>query len=228
MSTGESAAAPGWYHGEGDPPGSERYWDGIQWVGQHRPIAAPLPPPPSVPASVRAPEGAASAGLSPTFDTSSGSATADLRRLGLVLASPGARMAARAIDWVILAAVSIVFVVLFIASARGGDGVGAGIVAWALVVGLGGAAYEVCFVALAGGTPGKLALGIRVATMDGAQPPGWGPALGRWVLALVSWIPLLGQLALLGIWVASFILLFSDPQRRTLFDRVGGTVVVKA
>lgn len=31
----------GWYHAEGDPTGTVRYWDGAQWVGQA--IAAPTP-----------------------------------------------------------------------------------------------------------------------------------------------------------------------------------------
>ena len=25
--------APGWYNAEGDPVGTQRYWDGVQWVG---------------------------------------------------------------------------------------------------------------------------------------------------------------------------------------------------
>lgn len=33
-----NAAAPGWYHAEGDPPGTERYWDGSQWTDGPRPI----------------------------------------------------------------------------------------------------------------------------------------------------------------------------------------------
>lgn len=43
---------PGWYHGEGDPPGTKRYWDGELWVGEPqlmssgppRPTGAPAPP----------------------------------------------------------------------------------------------------------------------------------------------------------------------------------------
>ncbi|MCP5028093.1 MAG: RDD family protein [Actinomycetia bacterium] len=31
---------PGWYQGEGDPPGTQRYWNGAAWVGQARPMAA--------------------------------------------------------------------------------------------------------------------------------------------------------------------------------------------
>lgn len=26
--------APGWYHAQGDPEGTMRYWDGAQWVGE--------------------------------------------------------------------------------------------------------------------------------------------------------------------------------------------------
>ena len=32
MSQGQTPA--GWYHAEGDPPGTTRYWDGSQWVGE--------------------------------------------------------------------------------------------------------------------------------------------------------------------------------------------------
>lgn len=44
------AATPGWYHAEGDPPGTERYWDGAMWTDGPRPVggfpAAPPTPPP--------------------------------------------------------------------------------------------------------------------------------------------------------------------------------------
>lgn len=44
------AAAPGWYHAEGDPPNTERYWDGSMWTEGPRPVggfpAAPPTPPP--------------------------------------------------------------------------------------------------------------------------------------------------------------------------------------
>ena len=29
-----SQTEPGWYHADGDPPGTMRYWDGAQWVGE--------------------------------------------------------------------------------------------------------------------------------------------------------------------------------------------------
>lgn len=40
------AATPGWYHAEGDPPGTERYWDGSMWTEGPRPIGGfPAAPP---------------------------------------------------------------------------------------------------------------------------------------------------------------------------------------
>ena len=29
----ESQMQPGWYYAQGDAPGTQRYWDGTQWVG---------------------------------------------------------------------------------------------------------------------------------------------------------------------------------------------------
>jgi len=35
----------GWYHGEGDPPGTQRYWNGSEWVGEPVLQVPPGPPP---------------------------------------------------------------------------------------------------------------------------------------------------------------------------------------
>jgi hypothetical protein len=40
---------PGWYHAEGDPPGTQRYWDGAAWQGEPQPVPAPTPAPPPAP-----------------------------------------------------------------------------------------------------------------------------------------------------------------------------------
>ena len=80
-----------------------------------------------------------------------------------------------------------------------------------------GVAYSVGFwVASNGQTPGKMALGIRVATENGAPID-----LGR------------GLLRYLGYWVSAFILLIGfimiafTPKKRGLHDYIAGTVVVK-
>jgi len=42
------SAVPGWYHAEGDPPNTERYWDGSAWTEGPRPIGGmPSTPPPT-------------------------------------------------------------------------------------------------------------------------------------------------------------------------------------
>ena len=50
----DGTAAPGWYHAEGDPPGTERYWDGSAWTDGPRPVASSFPPP-TTPAAPQAP-----------------------------------------------------------------------------------------------------------------------------------------------------------------------------
>ncbi len=32
---------PGWYYAEGDPPGTNRYWDGETWQGGPQPVVQP-------------------------------------------------------------------------------------------------------------------------------------------------------------------------------------------
>jgi len=36
--------AQGWYHATGDPEGTQRYWDGNQWVGEPRTATQPVAP----------------------------------------------------------------------------------------------------------------------------------------------------------------------------------------
>lgn len=37
------SAQPGWYHAEGDPPNTERYWDGTAWTEGPRPVGGTPP-----------------------------------------------------------------------------------------------------------------------------------------------------------------------------------------
>ncbi len=41
--------APGWYQAEGDPPDTQRYWDGQAWGTEVRPATPPPPAPPPPP-----------------------------------------------------------------------------------------------------------------------------------------------------------------------------------
>jgi uncharacterized RDD family membrane protein YckC len=86
------------------------------------------------------------------------------------------------------------------------------------------AVLEIVYVAKRGQTPGKELLKIRVVREGKPGPPGWQFAIGRWalpglVLALPVWLIPVG-LAVLGA-PALF-----DPRRRTLYDRLFGSIVV--
>lgn len=37
----ESQMQPGWYYAQGDAPGTQRYWDGTQWVGDPQVVGQP-------------------------------------------------------------------------------------------------------------------------------------------------------------------------------------------
>jgi uncharacterized RDD family membrane protein YckC len=92
-----------------------------------------------------------------------------------------------------------------------------------------GAAYEIGFVGGMGATPGKLLLGLRVVTQEtGEMPPGWDKAGLRWLPALVGLMPVLGGVASAAIAIVSLVWLFSDPYRRSVYDRIATTYVAKA
>jgi uncharacterized RDD family membrane protein YckC len=145
---------------------------------------------------------------------------------GHVLASPWSRIGARFIDALILGIGST----LLFASFWGGEDFTSGNIGWgATVLSLFVAvAYEVGFVGTMGATPGKLALGLRIVTQeDGTTPPGWDKAVLRYAPDLVVLVPYIGTLGSLGILVASLIWLGTDDYRRTVYDRVATTYVIK-
>ena len=121
------------------------------------------------------------------------------------LATRGQRLGARIIDIVI--GVIIGFIVSFVDAL--------------LLPILVGAAYEICFVALKGQTPGKMALNTRVVRADSGHLPGWGPAAGRWIIPTVGYI-----LAIIpGLLVHASLLW--DDRRQGWHDKAAKTLVVK-
>jgi len=225
--------APGWHYAQGDPPGTQRYWDGDRWIGD------PVPIPGQGPAGGYggAPGGYQGGGYQGAgYPGQSRHAN---------LASPGARMGGRLIDFIIIGILSIILVFPLITNAideidRLGpnptdrqvervitdlveDNIGR-----LLAVGAVAVFWDFLWVALAGGTPGKLMLGMRVARADnGAHPPGFGKAALRALNRVAGFIPFLGGLAVLIAAIASLIMLFTDDEHRTVMDRIAGTVVIK-
>jgi uncharacterized RDD family membrane protein YckC len=83
----------------------------------------------------------------------------------------------------------------------------------------GWAAYYVAFTATMGATPGKIAVGLHVASKTGGRP-----ALDSVILRYI--VMLVGAL-LLGIGtIVSLLMVVTDRQRRSLHDRVAGTLVL--
>lgn len=199
----ESQTQPaGWYHAQGDPPGTQRYWDGTQWQGD----AEPLP-------GEAEPIG------------------------GLNLAEPVNRIGARVIDgivWIVL-----LLVVAYLVTGTSGIGLRAEGVSYtahliATVIGTAlVAAYEVLMVLTRQATLGKVALGLKVARQDGSAP-GRNEALLRVVpfalpqllAALAGGLGWLFVVLSVLIGVASVVLLFIDPRRQAVWDKLARTVVV--
>lgn len=97
----------------------------------------------------------------------------------------------------------------------------------AIVIALISVAVRGWLVAVYGGTPGKLLVGLRVTATDATTtPPGAEPAFKRAVVDLVGIVPGIGVIASIGIGLASAFFLVTDPERRSVYDRVGGTRVV--
>ena len=148
------------------------------------------------------------------------------------LASPGKRLVARIID---IAIIMVVFVVLMIVGIAGvflGSEADQDVAAAAaLFLGFGGLAlfsvivllYEPTLIALKGQTLGKMAMNIMVVRAEDGGLPGWGKALGRWVLpGLLSMIPAAGGLLALLVYIS----LLWDDRRQGWHDKMGTTVVI--
>jgi uncharacterized RDD family membrane protein YckC len=203
MSDQTPSAAPGWYQAPGDPDGTQRYWDGTNWVGGPEPISQQAPPTAG---------SYDSAGASPGMTPS-----------GRTLATAGQRIGARLIDTVIVVAIGV-FMIAAIVGTDVGD-VSAGFLLGGIAFGF---LYEAVTVSLLGGSPGKLILGLAVVTADTDEtPPGWTAGILRWIPGLVSNIPVIGPIIGLVIFIVSLVWLFNDEQRRTVYDRIAKTMVIQ-
>jgi len=194
-------APPGYYPAQGDPPGTVRYWDGVQWS------ADPMLPPP---------------GYDPNHRPG------DER-----FATVWVRIGALLIDGLIGGLISLAFMIPYLIDVfedvdAGGDGSGVALPGYFYVLGLGFSVAWMLCVAFLGGTPGKLMLGLRVTLADGrTTPPGLRPAVLRSLPGLAGIVPLVGPLVGIGFAVASLVMVNTDPERRSAYDRIAGTRVVR-
>ncbi|MFD0773708.1 RDD family protein [Streptomonospora algeriensis] len=149
----------------------------------------------------------------------------------------GRRVAARLIDLVVLAGIALLFSALVGSILPGAeDPLRTGMLP-ALVLSVGLFAiylvYEAAFTAVYGATPGKLFLGLRVATADsraGAPRAGAAAVLKRsvvlYISVLLNFVPIVNFLALMVSVYAVISAFFDRPRHRGLHDKAGGTAVV--
>lgn len=153
---------PGWYHGEGDPAGTKRYWDGSQWVGEPQVMQ----------------------------DTPATTAGAAMHAGGRTPASFGSRVLAYLIDAALLIPVYIVFAIIAAVLGAISEGLATLVILlgylaiFALVIYLYGFVQGVT-----GQTPGKRIMGIEVIKKDTGAYMGGGLGVGRYFANIINSIP---------------------------------------
>ena len=86
--------------------------------------------------------------------------------------------------------------------------------------------YEAAITAVKGGTPMKLAFGMRVLRVSGS-PIDWGASTIRWaVFGLLPIFPIIGAIAAFVMAIISLVFLFTDKLRQTVPDKAAKTIVV--
>ena len=111
----------------------------------------------------------------------------------------------------------------------GGEGSGVPIPGQLVVIGIAMSVVFLLMVAFLGGTPGKLMLGLRITHEDGATtPPGLGKALLRSIPGFLAALPVIGQVVAILVPIAALVMVINDrPERRSVYDRIAGTRVVR-
>lgn len=205
MSDAPQTQPPGWYYAQGDPPGTQRYWDGQKWEGGPQPV-------PGVGGQ----------------DVVGGAPTALAEPVNRI----GARIIDWIIWLVIGFVFSAIFVGGSVLATRDDDVSFAAFFLATLLGTLGITAYEALMVGTRGQTLGKMALGLKVVKADGSPADvrdGVMRILPYTVLGVLGGIiPLLPGLINLIIGIVSTVFLFTDPMRQAVWDKLAKTIVVPA
>jgi len=152
------------------------------------------------------------------------------------LASAGMRILARFLDGVIQAIVMLLAALALVSSGEsigfGGyssKGVTNGKLFLFLVISFGlSFVYEAVITAKAGGTPMKLAFGLRVVDAATGSPVGMQQSVIRWAVpGLAGIIPRIGRFISSICSIVSLVLLFTDQRHQTISDKAAKTLVVK-
>lgn len=202
MSDAPQTQPPGWYYAQGDPPGTQRYWDGQKWEGGPQPVP-----------------GAGG-------DTVAGAA----QGLAEPIMRIGARAIDYVVWFIVVMVFAFIFIGSVAVGSTPDDvsvaaGFAAGLLATLAIV-----AYETVLVGTKGQTLGKMALGMKVVKADGSpadMKDGFMRILPYLVLGVLgAVIPILPFIINIIIVIVSLIFLFTDANRQAVWDKVAKTLVV--
>ncbi len=155
----DSPQPAGWYQAEGDPPGTQRYWDGAQWQGGPQPVSTE-------------PQGFGGVGAA-TMATSVG-----------VPAEFGQRVIAYLIDYGIVLAGYILAVILGAILGVVSEGLGTLVLIVGMIGAIGVGLWNVIVrQGQTGQSIGKQQQGIKLVSDKTGQPVGGGMAFARIVVA---------------------------------------------
>jgi uncharacterized RDD family membrane protein YckC len=79
-----------------------------------------------------------------------------------------------------------------------------------------------------GGSPMKLAFGMKVVQQGSGQPVEWGHAIIRWAVpGALSLVPFLGGLVVVVVFIVSLVFVLTKPLRQAVWDLAAKTIVVE-
>lgn len=197
MSDAPQTQPPGWYYAQGDPPGTQRYWDGSSWQGGPQPVP-----------------GAAMA----ANDTPAGKLAEPVKRIVARLID--------GVIWAVVSIIMSIIFGAGLTSTDGGFGaaLAASVVGSLIVVAyevgmIGSQGATLGKMALSikvvneDGSPADYMTGLRRMYLYIA-------------FIIIGLIPILGGLAFFVVAIAGLVMLFTDGKQQTPWDKIGKTLVV--
>ena len=203
MSSDPYRAEPGWYPADGDPPGTVRYWDGVQWISEPQ-WPSQEPPPQGYPAHGWAPQPVAGGWTGPR------------------LASWLQRVAALLIDFALTYGVGIAAVAVTVDSDDTTTST-AELIGFLVFFGLLVAHFmnRIVYQGMTGRTAGKHVVGIQTVTGAGSTPGVLrmlGRSVVRVILANLCYVPTIVD-SLWPLW---------DDEKQRLTDKMIEVHVIEA
>lgn len=211
QAAGQPAAQPGWYAAQGDPPGTLRYWNGSQWVGE------PVP-------GTTVGQSGETVLEAPAVEWS----TAGLAQASTDYANWGQRVAAFLIDAAVLIPFIVGAVAAFVAAEEAdANSVEADSPLWIVGAVLFFLFFVVAFVnsvivhGMTGQTVGKRVMKTMLVEETSGKPAGVGRVFGRGLIAVIA-----GNLTANIFTIVDRLWPLWDDKNQRIADKVTSTVVI--